>query len=131
MLAGDLRLPKICFLHLICFWLHVFVSLVFSVCFLLGGCLLVWLLSSFGSLSFFLFVSVSVYVSVCHFVCLVFLLPVALGFCLFLCLGLFVCFLPCPVACRVLVLRLGVRPEPVRWESRVQDVGTSENSQPH
>ena len=29
-----------------------------------------------------------------------------------------------------LVLRLGVRPEPLRWESRVQDIGPLENSQP-
>ena len=33
------------------------------------------------------------------------------------------------VADRVLVLRLGVRPEPLRWESRVQDIGPPETSQ--
>ena len=32
---------------------------------------------------------------------------------------------------RVLVLWLGVRPEPLRWESRVQDIGPPETSQPH
>ena len=37
----------------------------------------------------------------------------------------------CRVADRVLVLRLGVRPEPLRWESRVQDIGPPETSQRH
>ena len=32
---------------------------------------------------------------------------------------------------RVLVLRPGVRPVPLRWESRVQDVGPPEISRPH
>ena len=35
------------------------------------------------------------------------------------------------VADRVLVLWLGVRLEPLRWESRVQDIGPPETSQPH
>ena len=35
------------------------------------------------------------------------------------------------VADRVLVLWLGVRPEPLRWESRVQDIGPLEASRPH
>ena len=35
------------------------------------------------------------------------------------------------VAGRVLVLQPGVRPEPPRWESRVQDIGPPETSQPH
>ena len=35
------------------------------------------------------------------------------------------------VADRVLVLQLGVRPEPLRWESWVQDIGPPETSQPH
>ena len=35
------------------------------------------------------------------------------------------------VADRVLVLWPGVSPEPLRWESRVQDVGPPETSQPH
>ena len=35
------------------------------------------------------------------------------------------------VADKVLVLRLDVRPEPLRWESRVQDIGPPETSQPH
>ena len=39
-------------------------------------------------------------------------------------------FLSC-VAHRLLVLQLGVRPEPLRWESRVQDIGPPETSQAH
>ena len=35
------------------------------------------------------------------------------------------------VADRVLVLRLAVRPEPLRWESWVQDIGPTETSWPH
>ena len=34
------------------------------------------------------------------------------------------------VADRVLVLQLGVRPETLRWESQVQDIGSPETSQP-
>ena len=35
------------------------------------------------------------------------------------------------VADRVLVLQPSVRPEPLRWESWVQDIGPPETSQPH
>ena len=38
---------------------------------------------------------------------------------------------PSCVADRVLVLWLGVRPETLRWESRVQDTGPPETSWPH
>ena len=37
----------------------------------------------------------------------------------------------CPVTDRVLVLQPGVRPEPLKWESWVQDIGPSETSQCH
>ena len=43
-------------------------------------------------------------------------------------------FLPFPLSCvadRVLVLQPGVRPEPLRWESRVQDIGPPDTSQPY
>ena len=46
----------------------------------------------------------------------------------------FFSFLPFLLSCvadRVLVLWLGVRPEPLRWESRVQDIGPPETSQPY
>ena len=35
------------------------------------------------------------------------------------------------MADRVLVLQPGVRPEPLNWESRVQDIGPPETSRPH
>ena len=35
------------------------------------------------------------------------------------------------MADRVLVLQPGVRPEPLRWESQVQDIGPPETSWPH
>ena len=38
---------------------------------------------------------------------------------------------PGRVADRVLVLWSGVRSEPLRWESQVQDIGQPEISQPH
>ena len=81
------------------------------------------------------------YVSLHDFVCLFLLLPFVLGFCLFDCLG-FLCFflffvlffllpfLPCHVACRGLVLCLGVGSEPPRWESQVQDIRPPKNSWP-
>ena len=89
----------------------------------------------------FLFVSACVYVSLHDFVSLFLLLPFVLGFCLFDCLG-FLCFflffvlffllpfLPCHVACRGLVLCLGVGSEPPRWESQVQDIRPPKNSWP-
>ena len=43
-------------------------------------------------------------------------------------------FLPFLLSCvvdRVLVLWPGVRPEPLRWESQVQDTGPPETSWPH
>ena len=50
----------------------------------------------------------------------------------------FLCFntlgnkpLICCVADRVLVFQPGVRPEPLKWESRVQDIGPPETSRPH
>ena len=52
--------------------------------------------------------------------------------CWFLCFNIFGNKpLICRVADRVMVLRPGVRPEPQRWESRVQDTGPPETSQPH
>ena len=43
----------------------------------------------------------------------------------------FLPFLLSRVADRVLVLQLAVRPETLRWESRVQDTGPPETSWPH
>ena len=49
----------------------------------------------------------------------------------YLFLSLFLLFLLSHVADRVLVLRLGVRPMPLRWERRVQDIGPPETSRLH
>ena len=115
----------VCFLRLIWFWFYVYLSLVFSDCFHWWVCLLVLLLSSF----FFPFVSVYIcfFVWFCTFsfaftICFV-LLPVHFFF-------LLLSFLPCRVAGRVLVLWPGVGPEPLRWESWVQDIGPPETSSP-
>ena len=53
------------------------------------------------------------------------------NFYFFFFLSLFLPFLLSRVADRVLVLWHGVRPEPLRWESRVQDTGPPETSWPH
>ena len=50
---------------------------------------------------------------------------------MFLSFFLFLPFLLSRVADRVLVLCPGVRPEPRRWESQVQDIGPPETSQSH
>ena len=50
---------------------------------------------------------------------------------MFFFLSFFLPFLLSRVADRVLVLQLGVRPEPLRWESRVQDIGPPETSRHH
>ena len=50
---------------------------------------------------------------------------------LFIFLSFFLPFLLSLGADRVLVLWPGVRLEPLRWESQVQDIGTPENYQPH
>ena len=54
------------------------------------------------------------YVSLCDFLCLVLFLPFVLEFSLFGFIYLFFPFLPCLAAGRVLVLRPGVGPEPVK-----------------
>ena len=46
-------------------------------------------------------------------------------------LSFFLPFLLSRVADRILVLRLGVRPVSLRWESRVQDIGPPQTSQLH
>ena len=91
----------------------------FSVCFHFCVHLFVWLLSSF----LFSLLCVCVCVRVCVCVCVCFLLCV----CLF---SIFFPFLLHHMACGVMVLWTGVRPEPLRWESRVQEIGLPKNSQP-
>ena len=184
----------VCFLHLICFWFYVYLSLVFRVYYHWQICLLIWLFSSsffFLYRFFFSFFSfcVCVYASLYDFVCIALLLPFVPGLSMFVLFVLFlsivfsacyhwqICFwvwllssfslsffyyflifficnnyfnnfiffnlffpfflsffLPflwSHVADRVLVLRPGVRPVPLRWESRVQDIGPPETSQVH
>ena len=77
----------VCFLHLICFWFYVYLSLVFRAYYHWYICLLIWLLSSFFFVYIYIFpfstfVSVYVYASLCDFVCIALLLPFVLGFCL-------------------------------------------------
>ena len=55
-------------------------------------------------------------------------------FYLFIYFSFFLCFLPFFLSCvadRVLVLQPGDRPEPLRWERRVQDIGPPETSRLH
>ena len=66
------------------------------------------------------------------FFVLEFTLQISSSGCWFLCFNIFGNKpLICHVADRVLVLRPAVRPEPLRWDSRVQDTGPPETSQPH
>ena len=46
-------------------------------------------------------------------------------------LSFFLPFLLSRVADRALVLQPGIRPVPLRWESRVQDIGTPDTSELH
>ena len=93
----------------------------------------------FGCSLLFVFSSLCVCVWVGGCVC--FLVCFCLfGFAFTICLAVFfVCsfsfsflfpFLPHCAAYRVLVLQIGVGAETPRWESRVQDIGPPENSQP-
>ena len=76
---------------------------------------MVWLLSSF--IYFFYFKNIFLIFNFNNYILFYFffLLP----------------FLLSHVADRVLVLWPGVRPEPLRWESSVQDIGPPETSRPH
>ena len=97
--------------------LFFFFSIDFSTCYHWWICFSVWLLSSFFNY-FFIFLFL-----------IIFFIFYFNNFILFI-----YCFLPfllSQLADRVLVLLLGVRPEPLRWESRVQDICPPETSQPH
>ena len=60
-----------------------------------------------------------------------FFILITLYYFIFLCFLFFLPFLRIPVADRVLVLQPVVRPQPLGWENRVQDVGPPETSRPH
>ena len=83
--------------------------MVFSACYHWWICLLLGLLSSLYYYYFFYFNN--------FFIIIFFFL-------------FFLSFLLSCVADRVLVLQPGVRPEPLRWESQVQDTGPPETSWP-
>ena len=87
---------------------YVYLCLVFSACYHWWICLLVWLHSSF----FILFILIIFFNILIFF--LSFLLP----------------FLLSHVADRILVLQPGVRPQPLRCESQIQDIGPPETSRP-
>ena len=71
-------------------------------------------------LSFLLFKFLNFYFYLFYFILLFYLF-----------ISFFLPFLLSRVADRVLVLRPGVRPVPLRWESQVQDIGPPETSQLH
>ena len=99
----------------VCDWFvsdfYVYLSIDFSASDHWCICLLVWLHSSLSLLIFFYFNN---------------FLNLLLFFSFF-----FLPFLLSRVADRVLVLWPRVRPEPLRWESQVQDIGPPETSRPH
>ena len=102
----------------VCDWFgfdfYVYLSVVFSACYHWWICLLVWVLSSF-LLLLLIFNYFNNYLFYFYFFFLSFFLP----------------FLLSCVGDRVLVLQPGVRPEALRWERRVRDIGPPETSQPH
>ena len=129
-----------CFLHLVFFWFYVYFSLVFSAYYHWWICLLVGLLTSFFIYTFFPFFSFCECVCVCFLVrfCLhrfaFTICPMVLSvrFYVFV-FFLFFSFLSLPfllsgVPGSILMLWLAVRPETLRCEGRVQDIGPSENS---
>ena len=84
---------------------------------------------------FILFLSLSLFYYFLIVLCLIFFsILIPLFYFIYLCFLSFFLFLPfllSRVADRVLVLRLGVKPEPPRWERQVQDIGPPETSWPH
>ena len=129
-----------------CFWFCIFAGLLFSVCFHLWVCILHWLLPSFDSSFCYFFYSLSLcecdYVSFLVCFCLFrFILPYVLEFYLSV-LFLLVCwfdffflFLSFPFSSMMCGLWSlgsppGGRPEPLNWETQIQDVGQPEISSP-
>ena len=104
-------------LQLICFWFLCF-SFVFSACYHWWICLLVWLLSSFSFYYYYFF-----------------LLIILITFLFIIFVIFFPFFFPPfssePCGWQGLGVLAWFRPEPLRWESRVQDIGLLETSQPN
>ena len=116
-----LLLPFVLGFSLFIFVFWFFFKIVLSTCYHWWIWFLVWLLSSFilCFLSFYyfsIFNNFFILITLFYFIYL-------FSFCFFL------PFVLIHEADRVLVLQPGVRPEPLRWKSRVQDVGPPENSQ--
>ena len=128
---------QLCFCHLsqgsACPFFFLF-SIVFSTSYHWWIWFLVWLLPSFFLSSFFFFYYfLSFLFLIIFFYFNRFILFIYLFIYLFIFLSFFL-FLPFLLSCvadSVLVLWPGVRPEPLRWVSRLQDVGPPETSQPH
>ena len=93
----------------VCSWLvsdfYIYLSKVFITCYHWWIWLLVWLLSSFYFNNIFYF-----------------------NYFIFLSFFFFLIFILSQVADRVLVPQLGARPEPLRWESQVQDIEPPDTS---
>ena len=100
-----------------------FFSIVFSTCYH-WWIFLLWLLSSFF-LCFFIIIIFNNYFL--FFILITFLFYFIFSFFL----SFFLPFLLSHVTDRVLLLWLGVRTVPLKWESRVQDIGPPETSQLH
>ena len=98
---------------------YVYLSIVFSAYYHWWICLLVWLLSSFFHYYFIILIIKN------------FFILIIFKFFLLLFFSFFLLFLLSRVADRILVLWPGVMPEPLRWESWVQDIGPPETSRPH
>ena len=95
----------------------------FSACYHWWISLLDWLLSSFFLFLYYFLIFNNIII----FYFNNFILFIYLSFFL----SFFLPFLLSHVAERILVLWPGVGPEPLRWESQVQDIGPPETTQPH
>ena len=107
-----------------CLSVVLFGRIVFSACYHWWICFLVWLLSSFFLCFFFLYYFLIFLIFNNYFLSYSFYY-----FFLSFFLPFFLPFILCHVDDRILVLWPGVRPVPLRWESRVQDIGPPEKSQ--
>ena len=111
-----------CLSRFVLFWFFCFFRIVFSACYHWWICFLVWLLSSFflSFLNYFIFTFNNLFFILITLFYFIYLL-------IYFCLP----FLLSCVADSVLMLQPGVRPELLRWESQVQDIGPPETSRLH
>ena len=116
--------PRVLPPRFVCFF---FFSIVFSACYhwwiCFFGLVALFFLSFFVTFKFFLFLIIIFYFNN-YFILFYFIL-------FYYILSFFLPFLLSCVEERVLVLWPGVRPMPLRWESRVQDIGPPETSRLH